>query len=71
MTCSVVAVVTDVVRNGMPVVGYGFNSNGRHGQGCLIRERFRPRILAAEPKMLIDQEHDNPTISIPPKSGPA
>jgi D(-)-tartrate dehydratase len=29
MTCSVVAVVTDVVRNGMPVVGYGFNSNGR------------------------------------------
>jgi L-alanine-DL-glutamate epimerase-like enolase superfamily enzyme len=59
MTCSVVAVVTDVVRNGMPIVGYGFNSNGRYGQGCLIRERFRPRILEAEPKMLIDQEHDN------------
>jgi D(-)-tartrate dehydratase len=59
MTCSVVAVATDVVRNGKPVVGYGFNSNGRYGQGCLIRERFRPRILEAEPKMLIDQEHDN------------
>ena len=29
MTCSVVAVVTDVVRDGVPVVGYGFNSNGR------------------------------------------
>jgi hypothetical protein len=47
MTCSVVAVATDVVRNGKPVVGYGFNSNGRYGQGCLIRERFRPRILEA------------------------
>ena len=42
MTCSLVAVVTDVVRNGKPVLGYGFNSNGRYGQGCLIRERFRP-----------------------------
>ncbi|MBV8175939.1 MAG: mandelate racemase, partial [Verrucomicrobia bacterium] len=59
MTCSVVAVITDVVRNGKPVVGYGFNSNGRYGQGCLIRERFQPRILAAAPKTLIDTEHDN------------
>ena len=59
MTCSVVAVLTDVVRNGKRVVGYGFNSNGRYGQGCLIRERFRPRILEAAPKTLIDTEHDN------------
>jgi D(-)-tartrate dehydratase len=59
MTCSVVAVVTDVVRHGKQVVGYGFNSNGRYGQGCLIRERFRPRILEADPKNLIDDEHDN------------
>jgi hypothetical protein len=36
-------VVTDVVRDGKPVIGYGFNSNGRYGQGALIRERFRPR----------------------------
>jgi D(-)-tartrate dehydratase len=42
MTCSVVAVVTDVVKDG-GVIGYGFNSNGRYGQGCLIRERFRQR----------------------------
>ncbi len=28
MTVSVVAVITDRVRNGRPVVGYGFNSNG-------------------------------------------
>ena len=43
MTTSLVAVVTDVVRDGKPVVGYGFNSNGRYGQGGLIRERFAPR----------------------------
>ena len=45
MTCSVVAVMTDVIRDGKPIVGYGFNSNGRYGQGSLIRERFLPRIL--------------------------
>ena len=44
MTTSLVAVVTDVVRDGKRVVGYGFNSNGRYGQGGLIRERFAPRI---------------------------
>ena len=48
MTCSVVAVMTDVIRDGKPIVGYGFNSNGRYGQGSLIRERFLPRILEAE-----------------------
>ncbi len=45
MTASLVAVVTDVVRDGCRVVGYGFNSNGRYGQGGLIRERFADRIL--------------------------
>ncbi len=59
MTCSVVAVVTDVVRNGKRVVGYGFNSNGRYGQGCLIRERFAPRIMRANPKSLADEENNN------------
>ena len=44
MTLSLVAVVTDVIRDGKPVVGYGFNSNGRYGQGGLIRERFLPRL---------------------------
>jgi hypothetical protein len=36
-------VITDVTRDGKPVVGYGFNSNGRYGQGKLMRERFIPR----------------------------
>ena len=59
MTLSLVAVVTDVVRGGKPVIGYGFNSNGRYGQGHLIRERFRPRVLAAEPSDLLDESGDN------------
>jgi D(-)-tartrate dehydratase len=59
MNCSVVAVTTDVIREGKPVVGYGFNSNGRYGQGALIRERFAPRVLAAEPGTLVDEQHDN------------
>ena len=54
MTVSVVAVVTDAVRDGRRVVGYGFNSNGRYGQGGLIRERFAPRIMEAKPEALLD-----------------
>ena len=54
MTLSLVAVITDVVRDGKPVVGYGFNSNGRYGQGQLMRERFLPRILDAQPDSLLD-----------------
>lgn len=59
MTSSLVAVVTDVVRNGRRVVGYGFNSNGRYGQGGLIRERFAPRILEADPASLLDDAGTN------------
>jgi L-alanine-DL-glutamate epimerase-like enolase superfamily enzyme len=59
MTTSLVAVVTDAVRDGKPVIGYGFNSNGRYGQGGLIRERFAPRILEADPKGLVDQSGGN------------
>src|SRR3954470_2293554 len=59
MTTSLVAVVTDVVRDGRRVVGYGFNSNGRYGQGGLIRERFAPRLRDADPKSLCDASSDN------------
>jgi L-alanine-DL-glutamate epimerase-like enolase superfamily enzyme len=59
MTCSVVAVLTDVVRGGRPVIGYGFNSNGRYGQGALMRERFIPRLLEADPKTLLDEANHN------------
>jgi L-alanine-DL-glutamate epimerase-like enolase superfamily enzyme len=59
MTCSLVAVVTDVVRDGRPVIGYGFNSNGRYGQGGLIRERFARRLLEAPPPSLLNDAGDN------------
>jgi len=59
MTVSVLALVTDVVRNGKPVVGYGFNSNGRYAQGGLLRERFIPRLLEAAPDELLDGMEDN------------
>ena len=55
MTLSLVAVVTDVIRDGKPVIGYGFNSNGRYGQGALMRERFIPRVLEADPTSLLDE----------------
>src|SRR5689334_19676588 len=59
MTTSLVAVVTNVERDGHRVVGYGFNSNGRYGQGGLIRERFAPRLLAAAPDALVDETGEN------------
>src|SRR5678816_3244329 len=59
MTTSLVAVVTDVIREGRPVVGYGFNSNGRYGQGAIMRERLIPRVLAADPQSLVDETGEN------------
>lgn len=59
MTTSLVAVVTDIEVDGRRVVGYGFNSNGRYGQGGLIRERFRDRILEADPESLLNAKGNN------------
>src|SRR5687767_10446429 len=59
MTASVVAVVTDVVRNGRRVVGYGFNSNGRYAQAGLLADRFIPRIMDAAPASLVDDAGTN------------
>ncbi len=59
MTVSVVAVVSDVVRRGRPLVGYGFNSNGRYDQLGLLSRRFVPRLLDADPTQLLDDERDN------------
>ena len=55
MTTSVVAVITDVVREGRPVVGYAFNSTGRYACGAQMRARFIPRILAAASKVMFDR----------------
>jgi len=59
MTASVVALQTDVVRDGRRVVGYGFNSNGRYAQGALLRERFVPRLLSLPPAALADEAGEN------------
>src|SRR6187401_3184944 len=59
MTVSLVAVETDVVRDGEPVIGYGFTSNGRYAQGGILRDRFIPRIMAADPKSLVDDKAGN------------
>jgi L-alanine-DL-glutamate epimerase-like enolase superfamily enzyme len=59
MTVSVLAIVTDVIRDGRPVVGYGFNSNGRYAPSGLLRDRFIPRLKAATPESLLDDSGDN------------
>ena len=48
-TISLVALVTDVVRNGRPVVGVAFDSIGRYGQAGILRERMIPRLEQAKP----------------------
>ncbi len=56
MTASVVAVETDLKVEGKPVIGYGFNSNGRYAQKGLLGERFIPRLKQAKPDSLLDAE---------------
>lgn len=56
MTVSVLALITDERRDGRPVVGFGFNSNGRYAQSGLLRERIIPRVLGAEPASLLDPD---------------
>src|SRR5579864_6605319 len=59
MTTSVVAVITDVKRDGDTVCGFAFNSTGRYACGAQMRARFIPRILKAEPRSLLDENGDN------------
>ena len=59
MTVSVLALVTDVVRDGKPVVGFGFNSNGRYAPSGLLRDRFIPRLKAADSRALLNDAGDN------------
>lgn len=59
MTASVVAVVTDVVRDGKPVVGYGFNSNGRYNAKGILEDRIIPRVLAMTAEEQSDASGEN------------
>ena len=51
MTASALALVSD-----RGVTGYAFDSIGRYGKGALLRERFIPRLLRAQPASLLDAE---------------
>jgi len=59
MTVSVVALITDVIHEGKPVVGFGFNSNGRYAPSGLLWDRFVPRLMSADPGSLVDQSGEN------------
>lgn len=59
LNTTVVAIITDVRRDGAPIVGFGFSSVGRFGQSGLIRERFAPRLLAAREDDLATGSGDN------------
>src|SRR5215470_17874079 len=59
MTTSVVAIITDVKRDGETVCGFAFNSTGRYACGAQMRARFIPRILKADPQTLLNEAEDN------------
>jgi len=59
MTVSVLALITDVVRGGQPVIGFGFNSNGRYAPSGLLRDRFIPRLKAADSQAVLDDSGEN------------
>ena len=55
LTTSIVAIVTDRIVDGEPMIGYGFTSIGRYAQDGLIRERFAPRLLSASDSDLLGE----------------
>lgn len=59
MTGSVVAIITDVFRDGKRIVGYGFNSIGRYAPSGTIRERLIPRLMNAGQENLLDEKGEN------------
>jgi L-alanine-DL-glutamate epimerase-like enolase superfamily enzyme len=55
-TVSLVAIVSDVVRDGRSVIGFAFDSIGRFGQSEILRQRMIPRLMAVAPTELLDTE---------------
>ena len=55
---SLVAVVSDVRRNGKNLIGYGFNSIGRFAQSGILQQRIIPRLLDAKPDSLLTNRAD-------------
>ena len=63
-TVSIVAVITDQIKNGAPLVGLSFNSIGRYAQSGIIHTRMIPRLMSASPDSLLD---DSGTLLSPEK----
>lgn len=59
MTGSIVAVVSDIKKNGKPIVGFGFDSIGRYAQSDIINKRLIPRIMKAPVDELLNDEKTN------------
>ncbi|GAB3731412.1 mandelate racemase/muconate lactonizing enzyme family protein [Nocardiopsis nanhaiensis] len=55
MDCTIVALVSDMVVDGKPLVGYGFNSNGRYNATAILEERMLPRLRSAPSESLLDE----------------
>jgi D(-)-tartrate dehydratase len=53
-TVSLVAVLTDAIKDRKPVVGVAFDSIGRFAQSGILRDRMIPRVLTAPPDALLD-----------------
>lgn len=53
---SLVAVISDVIRDGRVLSGVAFNSIGRHAQSGILRDRMIPRLLAADPDLLVGDQ---------------
>ena len=59
MDCSVVAIKTDVKKDGKFITGYGFHSNGRYAVSELLTKRFIPRLKESKEEDVLNSEGDN------------
>jgi len=59
MDCSVVAIKTDIKKDGKFITGYGFHSNGRYAVSELLTKRFIPRLKESKEEDVLNNEGDN------------
>ena len=59
MDCSVIAIKTDVKKDGKFITGYGFHSNGRYAVSELLTKRFLPRLRESSPNDILNDEGNN------------
>ena len=52
-TVSIVAIVTDRIKDGRPAIGLAFDSIGRYAQSGIINSRMIPRLMSARPESLL------------------